>query len=85
MKTRQILRSHVEKALRTKGLRRPISDHSRLITSGLLDSMDILGLAAVLEERWGVDFSRVPFQAADLDTINDMILLLQRLGKVDSP
>ena len=64
------IREFVQALLARKGVLDSFWDTDSLLINGLLDSVDVLEIAAFLEERWGVDFSEREFDAGEFDTID---------------
>jgi acyl carrier protein len=69
------IRDFVHDLLRRRGVPGPVGDTDALLTSGLLDSVDVLEIATFLEERWGIDFADRDFDAGHFDTIDGIALV----------
>lgn len=69
MDPQQEIRTFIEELLREKGDLRPIEDADSLMLSGRLESIDVLGIIMFLERRFGVNFARIGFDQANLDSI----------------
>ena len=75
---RDAIRDFVQDLLRKRGVPGPVGDSDALLTSGMLDSLDVLEIATFLEERWGVDFASSDFDAGEFDTIDGIAQVLTR-------
>lgn len=64
------LRALVRELLQRKGESATPADDAPLVSSGLLDSVDVLEIVAFLEQRCAIDFSTRPFDPTDFDTID---------------
>ncbi len=78
---REKIRSYVQRMLANKADREPLSDDSRLVTDGRLDSLDIVEMIAFLESSFGVDFSQFEFDALRFDSIDSIVALIPSLRK----
>ena len=63
------IREFVQALLARKGVLDAVGDTDSLLINGMLDSVDVLEIAAFLEERWGVDFAEREFDAGEFDTV----------------
>ena len=72
------VRAFVAAFLERKGQSAEVGDGDSLITSGRLDSVEVLEIVSFLEERFGMDFSDGSFQADDFDTIESIASLAER-------
>jgi len=62
-----------------------LDPNSLLIDSGILDSFDIINLVTILEENYAIVISGGEIISDNLNTINDIALLVERLiGERDS-
>ena len=62
-----------------------LDPNSILIDSGILDSFDIINLVTILEENYAIVISGGEIISDNLNTINDIALLVERLiGERDS-
>ena len=61
--------------LDNKGLHGELADDAPLISSGRLDSVDVLEIVAFLETRYGLDFAARPFDPGDFDTLDSIAKL----------
>ena len=57
-----------------------IGDDESLVVSGRLSSLQLVELAAALEEKYGIDFSD-GFNQYDFDSINNMVALVGEIGE----
>lgn len=64
------IRSLVAELLRRKGHELDFGDGDPLVSSGLLDSVDVLEIVTYLETQHGVDFAVQPFDPDDFDTVD---------------
>ena len=74
MSERTEIRAFVASLLARRGHPEQIADDAPLLTSGLLDSTDVLELIVFLEGR-GVDFTSRPFDPDDFDSIERIAAL----------
>lgn len=70
------IHSLVKTLLSNKGDNDPLTSHSPLLTSGRLQSIDIITLATQLESTFGVDFSAIGFDQYQFETIESICQLL---------
>jgi acyl carrier protein len=56
----------------------PLTPETRLLTEGLLDSMGLVLLAGFVEERFGVRVEDADLRAGELETITDILALVDR-------
>jgi acyl carrier protein len=61
--------------------RRPIKDEQRLVSSGLIDSLSILRLIALLEDRLSVSIPPETLQPEDFDTVELIVETVGRVGR----
>jgi acyl carrier protein len=54
-----------------------IADDAPLLTSGLLDSIDVLEIVSFLESHCGIDFAAQPFDPSAFDSIDSIASLAQ--------
>jgi acyl carrier protein len=76
---REKLHGFVGKLLEQKGDARPLSDGEPLLTTGRLDSIDVLDLVAFLESEFSADFSRRDFNQNDFDSVDEILRLVETL------
>jgi acyl carrier protein len=55
-----------------------ITPETRLLTDGLVDSMGLVLLAGFIEERFGVRIDDADLRAGELETIADILALVDR-------
>lgn len=70
------IRELVRELLERKGATPEFADGDALVSSGLLDSVDVLEIVTFLETRYDVDFSRQPFDPDDFDTVDGIVSIL---------
>lgn len=75
----QSIRSFVETLLSERSKPADFSDSEALFTSGLLDSMAATELMVFLESEHGLDLSNPDFDISQLDTINDLEVLVKEV------
>jgi acyl carrier protein len=78
MKLRSHLRKYVKQRLGMHADLAPLGDDDPLFTSGRLDSLDAIEFIVMLEERYGVNFSKVGFDLTLMDSIVAMADLVER-------
>ena len=71
------IRDFVQDLLRRRGVPGPVGDSDALLTSGMLDSLDVLEIATFLEDRWGIDFASRDFDAGEFDAIDGIAQVLE--------
>jgi len=64
------IRQFVRGLLANKGDDKMLNDGSYLLTSGRLDSVDAVQIVVMLEERFGVDFSKIGFDQTMIDSVD---------------
>jgi len=67
---KQKISEFVRDLITSKGFEANLSDEETLVTSGLLDSMDVLTIVLFLEESFGLDLDVSDFDADNFDTID---------------
>jgi acyl carrier protein len=60
---------------------RPIKDGQRLISSGLIDSLSILKLIALLEKRLNISMPTDTLQPEDFDDLDIIVETIERVSK----
>ncbi len=75
------IRGCVHEVLRNKGESDEVSDASALLTTGVLDSMDVLEIISFLEERFGLDLAAEPFDPGAFDTIQGIADFCKQLQR----
>jgi acyl carrier protein len=83
MDQRETVRKLLEILFARKGDNRGFTDADSLFLSGRLQSVDAVELVVFLEENWNIDFSKVGFDMALIDTV-DAILDLRQYSQVSS-
>ena len=73
----EAIREFVRELHNRKGNEAPISDQASLISSGLLDSIDVLEIVAFLESKYAIDFSTRAFDPGDFDTIEKIAKFIE--------
>jgi len=56
----------------------PIKPQTRLVSDGVLDSMGLVLLAGFIEERFGVRVEDADLRAGELETVADIVALIDR-------
>ncbi len=74
---RPICTRFLAERLQRKGDAVGFVDSDSLVLSGRLDSLDVVGLLAFIEEAYGIDFSD-GFDQTEVDTLESILLLVQR-------
>jgi acyl carrier protein len=73
------LREFLVKLLRDRDDTAPLADNDSLFVSGWLDSVSTVELVEFLERKFGVDFTRIDFDIALIDSIDAIAALVQQL------
>lgn len=76
---REAIRELLRETLERKGDRSAFGDDELLISSGRLDSVDVLEIVTWLEGR-GIDFTVVAFDPDRLDSVEAIEALLREVG-----
>ena len=71
------VRELVGSLLRGKDDTKPFADSDSLVSSGRLDSIDILQIVVFLEGRYGIDFAEQGFDQEDFDSIDRILTLIE--------
>jgi acyl carrier protein len=74
----EVIREFVLELAQRKGSSARPSDRDPLISSGILDSIDVLEIVAFLESRYAIDFSARAFDPGDFETIESIVRLTGR-------
>jgi len=69
------IRTFVHGLLANKGVHQDLPDDAALVSSGYLDSTDVLQIVLFLEERFSIDFSIVDFDPDLFDSIDNIASL----------
>lgn len=67
------IRNHLEESLGTA----TFSDEDSLVLSGRLSSLQVVNLAAKLEEKYNLDFAANGFNQYDFDSVNSILQLIE--------
>jgi acyl carrier protein len=70
-------RAFVEQLLGERDDRAPFGDAESLIKSGRLDSLAVVNLVSFLESAFAVDFARVEFDPERLDTVAEIVGVIE--------
>jgi acyl carrier protein len=76
MTERVQLREFVGQRLRERGDEATFDDADALLSSGRLDSVDVITLAVFLEQSFGVDLTTRGFDQNDFETVQSMLSLI---------
>lgn len=82
MDHRAAIRQFVQRLLAQKGDHRPFSDGDSLVFSGRLQSVDAVEIVIFLEEKWGIDFAKIGFDASQIDSVDAIETLIQQDGTI---
>lgn len=74
------VRALVRGLLRRHGVVEDVGDADPLLTSGLLESVDVLEVVTLLESRFGVDFAIRAFDPGDFDTVDGIVAVVEESG-----
>lgn len=61
--------------------RRPVKDEQKLVSSGLIDSLSVLRLIALLEAKLGVLIPPQTLQPEDFDDVDSIVETVERVAK----
>ena len=70
------LREFLSQRLRERGDSAEFADDDALLSSGRLDSVDVITLAVFLEENFGVDLTSRGFDQDDFESVHSMLSLI---------
>ncbi len=79
MNAKDKIRQMIGNVLRMKGDSDPIGDQDPLVTTGRIDSLEVMQLTMHLEEAFGVDLSRRPFDKYDFESVESIARMLEEL------
>jgi acyl carrier protein len=77
------LYKQIEFLLKNDHLEVKMTDDLPLVTSGLLNSLQIVELASWMEAHYGISFDGAGFNMYDFDTIKKMKLLVKKMKGSD--
>jgi acyl carrier protein len=77
MDAREEIRERVRSILERREAAAVLADEDSLVTSGRLNSVEIIEIAVFLETRFGVDFSIRPFDQYDFDSVEKIAALVR--------
>ena len=75
------LADFIKTLLVRKGDNTPLASTDRLISSGRLDSVDVMEIVVFLEQRFDLDFSDRGIDLDDFDSLNTMQTMINELAK----
>lgn len=81
MNAKDKIRKMVSGVLLTKGDSDSFSDQDPLVTSGRIDSLEVMQITVHLEEEFGVDLSRRPFDKYDFESVETIAQMVEELRK----
>ena len=76
---RDKLREFLVTLLRDRENTTPLADHESLFVSGWLDSVATVELVEFLEQRFAIDFTRIDFEIALIDSVDAIAGLVREL------
>lgn len=79
MNGRDKIRQMIGNVLRMKGDNDPIGDQDPLVTTGRIDSLEVMQVTVHLEEEFGVDLSRRPFDKYDFESVESVARMVEEL------
>ena len=79
MSAKDKIRSIIGDVLSMKGDSEPVSDHDPLVTTGRIDSLEVMQITVHLEEEFGVDLSRRPFDKYDFESVDSIARMVDDL------
>lgn len=79
MSVSEKIRGIIVKVLRMKGDIGPFGDDEPLVTAGRIDSLEVMQITVHLEEEFGVDLSRRPFDKYDFESVNSIAAMVDEL------
>ena len=71
------IREYIVFILKRRGDEESFTDDDSLVTTGRLDSMDVMEIAFFLEENFGLDFKGSGVDQKSVDSINLIMQLIQ--------
>lgn len=77
MSAKQDIHNLVQEQLTRIGDHDPLTDDESLFASGRLQSIDLVEIAILLEERFGIDFAELGFDREQLDSIDAICALAE--------
>ena len=80
MDTRQRVRQVVADLLNARGDLGEFTDSDSLLLSGRLQSIDAVSMGLFLEQEYGIDFASLGFDQAQVDSVDEIVSLIERSG-----
>ena len=80
MDTRQRVRQVVADLLNARGDLGEFTDSDSLLLSGRLQSIDAVNIGLFLEQEYGIDFASLGFDQAQVDSVDEIVSLIERSG-----
>ena len=77
MKERQATRDFLRALLEKTGDNRGFEDSESLVLSGRLDSVAVLEIVIYLERAYNIEFSSRAFDQSMVDSVDDIVALIQ--------
>lgn len=71
-----ILKAHVDELADVE-----ITDSTKLITSGYIESFDVINLLAIFEEEFGIQLSIEKLEFEDFNTVPQIVALIEKEKK----
>jgi acyl carrier protein len=66
------IRQFLRNLLAQKSDDKPLLDHSSLLISGRLDSVDAVEIVVMLEEKFNIDFAEIGFDQTMVDSVDSI-------------
>ena len=77
----RLLREFVRKLLVAKGDLDDVIDDEPLLSSGRLESIEVIEIVGHLEEAHGVDFAKIDFDPDSFESIASMVQLIEEASE----
>lgn len=82
MDARQRVRQVVADLLNARGDLVEFADPDSLLLSGRLQSIDAVSIGLFLEQEYGIDFASLGFDQAQVDSVEEIVSLIERNGSL---
>jgi len=75
---RQQLRDFIDGRLKAKNDLNPFDDTTPLVSSGRMDSLDVIEMVIFLEDKFGLNFAKIGFDQSHVDSVDSIIRLVKQ-------
>lgn len=74
---RQTVRDYISGRLQAKNDMKPFDDTAPLVSSGRMDSLDVIETVIFLEDEFGLSFAKLGFDQSYVDSVGSILKLIE--------